>query len=103
MAHGGGSSVDGSVRIESADGAGRERLLRYCGRPPFALDRLDELDCEQLISDRPNLSPAAVARRYLPLKLLDSLAALAPPRVHRARDFGVPARTPAHGKFTRRR
>jgi hypothetical protein len=34
---GGGFSVDGSVRIEAADRAGRERLLRYCARPPFAL------------------------------------------------------------------
>ena len=38
--HGGGFSADGSVRIEAADRAGRERLLRYCARPPFALDRL---------------------------------------------------------------
>jgi len=37
--HGGGFSVDGSVRIEATDRAGRERLLRYCARPPFALDR----------------------------------------------------------------
>ena len=42
--HGGGFSVDGSVRIEAADRAGRERLLRYCARPPFALERLRELD-----------------------------------------------------------
>jgi hypothetical protein len=41
--HGGGFSVDASVRIEAADRAGRERLLRYCARPPFALDRLREL------------------------------------------------------------
>ena len=32
-AHSGGCSVDGSVRIEAADRAGRERLLRYCARP----------------------------------------------------------------------
>jgi hypothetical protein len=42
--HGGGFSVDGSVRIEAADRAGRERLLRYCARPPFALDQLREVD-----------------------------------------------------------
>ena len=24
------------MRIEAADRAGRERLLRYCARPPFA-------------------------------------------------------------------
>jgi len=37
--HGGGFSVDAGVRIEAADRAGLERLLRYCARPPFAMDR----------------------------------------------------------------
>ncbi|MCC6197261.1 MAG: transposase [Burkholderiales bacterium] len=36
--------MDGSVRIAAADRAGRERLLRYCARPAFALERLRELD-----------------------------------------------------------
>jgi hypothetical protein len=40
---GGGSSVDGSVRIEAADRAVRGRLLRHCARPPFAIERLGEL------------------------------------------------------------
>jgi hypothetical protein len=35
---GGGFSVDGSLRVEVHDRAGLERLLRYCARPPFALD-----------------------------------------------------------------
>jgi hypothetical protein len=35
-----GFSVDAGVRIESHDRAALERLLRYCARPPFALDRL---------------------------------------------------------------
>jgi hypothetical protein len=48
-AHGRGFSVDGSVRIEAADRAGRERLLRYCARPPFTLDRLRELDPNHLL------------------------------------------------------
>jgi hypothetical protein len=62
-AHGGGFSVDGSVRIEAADRAGRARLLRYCARPPFALDRLRELDREHLIYAPPrNRAPAAAAR-----------------------------------------
>ena len=38
--HGGGFSADAAVRIEAADQPGRERLLRYCARPPFALERL---------------------------------------------------------------
>ena len=37
------------MRIEATDRAGRERLLRYCARPPFALDRLRELDPERLL------------------------------------------------------
>jgi hypothetical protein len=32
--HGGGFSLDASVRIEGADRTGLERLLRYCARPP---------------------------------------------------------------------
>ena len=37
----GGFSVDASVHIPAWDRAGLERLLRYCARPPFALDRLE--------------------------------------------------------------
>ena len=40
--HGGGFSVEAGVRIEAADRAGLERLLRYCARPPFAMDRLKQ-------------------------------------------------------------
>ena len=34
------TAVDGSVRIEGEDRAGLERLVRYCARGPFALERL---------------------------------------------------------------
>jgi hypothetical protein len=90
-AHGGGFSVDGSVRIEAEDRAGRERLLRYCARPPFALDRLRELDREHLIYDHPKPGPGGSGpQRLTPLELLDRIAALVPPpRVHRHRYFGV--------------
>ena len=47
--HGGGFAVDGWVRIAAAECGGRERLLRYCARPPFALRRLRELDPEHLL------------------------------------------------------
>jgi len=36
----GGFSLDASVRVPASDRAGRERLLRYCARPPYALERL---------------------------------------------------------------
>jgi len=48
-AHGVSFSVDGSVRIEAADRPGRGHLLRYCARPPFALEQLRELDPERLL------------------------------------------------------
>lgn len=89
--HGGGFSVDGSVRIEADDRAGRERLLRYCARPPFALDRLRELDPERLLYEGTKPGPGGNGPLLLtPLQLLDRLAALVPPpRVHRHRYFGV--------------
>jgi hypothetical protein len=31
------------VRIAANDDEGRERLARYCARPPFALDRIERL------------------------------------------------------------
>lgn len=40
--HGGGFSLDASVRVEGADREGLERLLRYCARPAFALERWRE-------------------------------------------------------------
>jgi hypothetical protein len=35
-----GFSVDAGVCIEAHDRAALERLLRYCARPPFAMERL---------------------------------------------------------------
>jgi hypothetical protein len=35
-----GFSLDAAVRVGAHDRAGLERLLRYCARPPFALERL---------------------------------------------------------------
>ena len=79
------------MRIEAADRAGCLRLLRYCARPPFALDRLRELDPERLVYDPPKRGPGGTGPlRLTPLELLDRLAALVPPpRVHRHRYFGV--------------
>ena len=103
-AHGGGFSVDGSVRIEAANRAGRERLLRYCARPPFALDRLRELNPEHLLYAGTKPGPGRNAPLLLtPLELLDRLATLVPPpRLHCRRYFGGLVRTTAHRKFPRR-
>jgi hypothetical protein len=67
----------------------RQRLLRYCARPPFALERLRELDCEHLSYDNPKPGPGGSGPQLLtPLELLDRIAALVPPpRIHRHRYF----------------
>src|SRR5690606_9659987 len=103
----GGFSLDASVRIQGSDHAGRERLTRYCARPPFALERLrtrpeaavhpsrhrrdhavpDAGRVRQVLYRPPRPTPDG--RTLLVLSPLDFLAALArlipPPRVHRHR------------------
>jgi hypothetical protein len=91
--HGGGFSLDGSVRIEATDRAGLERLIRYCARPPFALDRLHLVDgrSDQVlyILPKPDLA-GRTALRLSALEFLDRLATiLPPPRIHRHRYHGV--------------
>jgi hypothetical protein len=85
--HGGGFSVDASVRIEADDRLGLERLLRYCARPAFALERLREIDAEHLVYE--SVKPGAggsVSLMLTPLELIERLAALIPPpRRHRHR------------------
>jgi hypothetical protein len=100
----GGFSVDGSMHIEAADRVGRERLLRYCARPLFALDRLRELGPERLRYELTKPGPGGGGSLPLtPLELIDRIAALAPPpRPHPHRYLGVPARTAGHWKFPRR-
>jgi hypothetical protein len=71
---------DGSVRIEAANRAWREWLLRYCARPPFALDQLRERDPERLlyVVTKPGLGGNGPLL-LTPLPLLNDLAALVPP------------------------
>lgn len=88
--HGGGFSLDASVCIQDTDQAGLERLLRYCARPPFALEHLHPLDDEHLIYRNPK--PRTDSPRDLvltPLELIDKIAALIPPpRADRHRYYG---------------
>jgi hypothetical protein len=95
----GGFSVDASVRIEAEDRAGIERLVRYCARPPFALERLHALgSTPALTSPESRLlyrfpKPDIHGRTEVlltPLELLEALAKfIPPPRVHRHRYHGV--------------
>jgi len=55
--HGGGFSLDATVRIAANDRKGWERLLRYGARAPFAAERLQELDAHRLIYHLPKPGP----------------------------------------------
>jgi Putative transposase len=79
-AHGGGFSVDASVRIVQHDRQGLERLLRYCARPPFAGQRI-WIDGEQGDS---SIGTGASGKRerqlvFTPLEFIARIAALVPP------------------------
>ena len=89
--HDGGFSIDASVRIEGTDRPALERLLRYCARPPFALEHLQQLDAEHLAYHSPKPHPEAPGTLVLtPLEFIDRIAALVPPpRAHRHRYYGV--------------
>jgi hypothetical protein len=89
--HGGGFSLDATVRIAANDRRGLERLLRYCARPPFAAERIEELDRHRLIYHLPKPGPDGRTQLLLsPLELIERIAALVPPpRQHRHRYYGV--------------
>lgn len=60
--YGVGFSVDAEVRIEAHEREGLERLLRYCSRPAFALERLREIDPEHLVCESVKLVPGGSVR-----------------------------------------
>ena len=93
-----GFSVDAGVCIEAADRAALERLLRYCARPPFAMDRLRKEGTELVYRCAKQRSEPGSDKRgakadeltLTPLELIARIAALVPPpRTHRHRYFGV--------------
>ena len=93
-----GFSVDAGVCIEANDRAALERLLRYCARPPFSMDRLRKAGrdlvyrCAKQHSEPGNDKRGARVDELIltPLELIDRIAALVPPpRTHRHRYFGV--------------
>jgi Putative transposase len=93
-----GFSLDAGVCIQAHDCAALERLLRYCARPPFAMDRLRKegsalvYRCAKQHSEPSSDKRGAKADELTltPLELIERIAALVPPpRTHRHRYFGV--------------
>ena len=100
-----GFSADAGVRIESHDRAALERLLRYCARPPFAMDRLRKEGAELVYRCAKQHSEPGSDKRgarvdelhLTPLELIARIAALMPPpRTHQHRYFGVLAPNSQH-------
>ena len=103
-----GLSVDTSVCIAAHERAGLERLLRYCARPPFAMERLRKAGSELVYRcakqhSEPGSKPHGKRGikvdeiTLTPLELIDRIAALVPPpRAHRHRYFGVLAPNSPH-------
>lgn len=91
--HGGGFSLDGSVRIEATDREGLERLIRYCARPPFALERLHLVGdrSDQILYILPGPDPAGrTALRLSAIEFLDRLAHIPTVAAGPRRALGVP-------------
>ena len=93
-----GFSVDAGVCIEADDRAALERLLSYCARPPFAMERLRKEGAELVYRCAKQRSEPGSDKRgakvdelhLTPLELIARIAALVPPpRTHRHRYFGV--------------
>jgi hypothetical protein len=61
-AHGGGCSVDASLRIEGQDRTSLERLLRYCARSAFALERLEPVRDDKIVYRLPRPQPDGRSR-----------------------------------------
>lgn len=83
--HGGGFSVDASVCITGDVRAGLERLLRYCARPPFAMERLHRKGQDHLLYHCPKPQSDGATIR----KILDHIGEEStPPKLSKAR--GLP-------------
>jgi len=88
---GGGFSVNGTARIHENDREGLERLIRYCARPPFSLERIiKQSDGSIIYQLNKPLANGQTLIRLTSLELIEKLAALVPPRrIHRHRYYGV--------------
>jgi len=89
--HGGGFSLDASVKISDWDRDGLEKLARYCSRPSFAEQRLSETEKGQVLYVFPK--PTVDGRLYAemdPLTFLQKIGELIPPPwKNLVRYFGV--------------
>jgi Putative transposase len=74
-----GFDVHCAVRLAADDDQGRERLVRYCTRPPFALDRLEVLRDGRIAYLLKVPRKGRTHRIMAPMELMARLSALIPP------------------------
>ncbi len=87
----GGFSLHAGVRVAGGNREGLERLCRYVLRPPFAVDRLEQLPDGNVVYRfrRPRMDGSSHLV-LAPVEFLEKLAALVPPpRAHLVRYHGV--------------
>jgi hypothetical protein len=95
--HGGGFSLDASVRIEGADRQGPERLLRYLRSTGLRAGALAEIDAEHLVYESIKPGPGgSVSLMLTPLELIERLAALIPTAAPASPSLLRGAGTPMH-------
>jgi len=77
-----GYNLHAAVRIGADDDVAREKLVRYCARPAFALERLSVLRDGRIVYASKAPRKNATHRILTPVELLARLAALIPPPRH---------------------
>ncbi len=80
--HSRGFDVHAGVVVSASDRDGRERLLRYCARPPLSLERLSVLGDGRIAYAIRKPWGNETHRVMSPLQFLARLAALIPPPRH---------------------
>ena len=85
-----GFDVHCAVRIAADDDEGRERLIRYCARPPFALERIEEMKDGRISYLMKTARRGSTHRVMTPMEFMGRLAILvAPPYFPLVRYNGV--------------
>jgi len=74
-----GKGVHCAVRVEAGDDVRRERLVRYCARPPFALERIERMKDGRVAYRLKTLRRGKTHRVMTPVEFLGRLAILVPP------------------------
>jgi hypothetical protein len=74
-----GFDIHCAVRVDGDDDEGRERLVRYCARPPFALERIEPMKDGRIAYRMKTPRRGSTHRVMTPMEFMARLAILVPP------------------------